>query len=163
MPEAMPEAMVGYDEDLFLWSQQQAAALRDAARRGVNLPVDWEHVAEEIESLGRSDRRRVESRLERLVEHLLKLEVSTAVAPRSGWERTVVEQRTRLRRLLRDSPSIAGQVPDMLADAAPAAARLAALSLRAFDEETGDASLEVRARRYTPDDVLGDWIPSGPA
>ena len=42
---------------------EQARALRDAARAGANLPVDWENVAEEIESLGRSDRREITSRL----------------------------------------------------------------------------------------------------
>jgi Domain of unknown function DUF29 len=49
-----------YDEDLVRWSEQQAAALRRAksmppAAAGVsNLPLDWENLAEEIESLGKN-------------------------------------------------------------------------------------------------------------
>jgi hypothetical protein len=36
-----------------IWSEEQARALRTAARSGTNLPVDWENVAEEIEALGK--------------------------------------------------------------------------------------------------------------
>ena len=43
-----------YERDFFLWTQQQAEALRKAAREGSNLPLDWENLAEETESLGRS-------------------------------------------------------------------------------------------------------------
>ena len=43
-----------YHADLALWSAQQAKALRSAARERSNAPVDWENVAEEIESLGAS-------------------------------------------------------------------------------------------------------------
>ena len=46
-----------YDEDFLLWTKEQAKLLREAAERGVNLPLDWENLAEEVESLGRSDRR----------------------------------------------------------------------------------------------------------
>jgi len=57
-----------YDTDFFAWTQHQAAALRakDFAA------LDLEHLAEEIESLGRSDRRAIASQLERLLLHLLK-------------------------------------------------------------------------------------------
>ena len=43
-----------YEEDTVAWSEQQAAALRAAARGGSNQPLDWENLAEEIESLGKS-------------------------------------------------------------------------------------------------------------
>jgi hypothetical protein len=46
-----------YDTDLVLWAEGQASALRDAARAGVNLPIDWLNVAEEIEALGKSQAR----------------------------------------------------------------------------------------------------------
>jgi hypothetical protein len=41
-----------YEEDFVRWTEQQAAALRAAARAGTNLPLDWENLAEEIDSLG---------------------------------------------------------------------------------------------------------------
>jgi hypothetical protein len=58
-----------YEQDFFLWTKEQAAALRLAkslplARTGdSNLPLDWENLAEEIESLGKSDRRELRSRI----------------------------------------------------------------------------------------------------
>ena len=52
-----------YDQDLVLWSEEQARALRAAANEGWNAPIDWEHVAEEIESLGKSDRRNLFPRI----------------------------------------------------------------------------------------------------
>lgn len=43
-----------YEEDFVRWTEQQAAALRAAARAAINLPLDWENLAEGIDSLGRS-------------------------------------------------------------------------------------------------------------
>jgi len=45
-----------YDEDFVAWSKQQAEALRAAARGGSNQQLDWENLAEEIGSLGKSQR-----------------------------------------------------------------------------------------------------------
>ncbi len=67
-----------YDDDFYAWTQHQAAVLR-------SLPVsdnrlDREHVAEEIEDLGKSERDAVRSRIRRIIEHLLKLAYSPAEA-----------------------------------------------------------------------------------
>ena len=59
-----------YDTDFFAWTQQQAAAL--AAGKASDL--DWANLAEEIESLGKHDRREIRNRLRVLVRHLLKWE-----------------------------------------------------------------------------------------
>jgi hypothetical protein len=79
----MPKTSGLYDRDFFLWTQEQAAALR--AVRKSNLPLDWDNLAEEIESLGKSDRRQLKSQIRRILRHLLKLEVSPAVDRRAGW------------------------------------------------------------------------------
>ena len=63
-----PDTAPLYDTDFFLWTQVQAAALRD----GKAQELDWANLAEEIESLGKSDRRALGSHLEGLVMHLLK-------------------------------------------------------------------------------------------
>jgi Domain of unknown function DUF29 len=56
--------MSDYDTDLLLWSERQAALLRRAAAgERVNDQVDWENIAEEIESLGKSDRRELTNRI----------------------------------------------------------------------------------------------------
>ena len=56
-----------YDRDFVLWTEEQAAALRRA--KGSNLPLDWENLAEEIESLGKSDRRALSSQIRRILHH----------------------------------------------------------------------------------------------
>ena len=69
----MPKIGELYDQDFVLWTEKQAAALR--AAKGSNLPLDWENLAEEIASLGKSDRRELRSQIRRVLRHLLKLEV----------------------------------------------------------------------------------------
>ncbi len=90
-----------YEADFFCWTQRMAEVLRsgDLSR------LDIENLAEEIESLGRSDRRTIESRLTVLLMHLLKWQFQSGM--RSGsWQGTIVEQRTRIRKLLQESPSL---------------------------------------------------------
>lgn len=45
-----------YDDDVALWAEQQSRLLRDAGRQRRNEPIDWDHVAEEIESAGQSQK-----------------------------------------------------------------------------------------------------------
>ena len=77
--------MSDYDTDFYGWTQAQAAAIRakDLAR------LDIEHLAEEIESLGRSERFAIESHLQNLLTHLLKWRYDPATEPRRGWRITI--------------------------------------------------------------------------
>jgi hypothetical protein len=63
-----PNSLAGYEQDFARWSAEQAALLREG---GFEF-VDLENVAEEIESLGRSDRKEIRNRQEVLLRHLLK-------------------------------------------------------------------------------------------
>ena len=86
-----------YEQDFVLWTKQQAAGLRRA--KGSNLLLDWENLAEEIESLGRSDRRELRSQITRVLRHLLKLEVSPSTenrAPDGGRRRTKLGMKSRV-------------------------------------------------------------------
>ncbi|SMH60643.1 DUF29 domain-containing protein [Azospirillum agricola] len=104
------DSRIGYDTDFLAWTEEQARLLREAARERINTPIDWENVAEEIESMGRSELRAVESALVRVIEHLLKLEHSPAVEPRGGWRWSVREQRDQANDALDDSPSLRGKL-----------------------------------------------------
>jgi Domain of unknown function DUF29 len=73
-----------YDQDLMLWSEEPARMLRAAADAGWNAPIDWVNVAEEIESLGRSERHALVSHIGIVIEHLLKLQASPATEPVRG-------------------------------------------------------------------------------
>ena len=79
----MADAGELYDRDFLRWTEQQAAILRRAASDS-NLPLDWENLAEEIESLGKSLRRELSSQLRRVLRHLFKLEASPADRPFAG-------------------------------------------------------------------------------
>ena len=97
-----------YDQDFHAWTADQASKLRRLHSERSNLDLDLVHLAEEIESVGVSDRREVLRRMTTIIEHLLKLQFSPASEPRGGWERTVRTQRRDLGRLFSQSPSLVG-------------------------------------------------------
>jgi hypothetical protein len=130
-----------YDQDFYIWTQTQAALMR----QGKWQEVDWEHVAEEIDALGKRDRRELASRLQVLVLHLLKWQYQPEQR-RGSWRRTIGEQRDQLHLLLEDSPSLRPQVPVLLARRYPYAQD------KALDE-TGLFTLPDTCP-FTPEQVL---------
>jgi hypothetical protein len=93
-----------YEQDFCLWIETTVKQLKE---KQID-ELDWEHLIEEIESLGKSDRRELRNRLTILLEHLLKLaywEQERATCSR-GWKDTIREQRRQINLLLKDSPSL---------------------------------------------------------
>jgi hypothetical protein len=152
-----------YDEDFLLWTQQQAKLLREAAERRVNFPLDWENLAEEIESLGKSQRSELRSRLTTIIEHLLKLEYSSAREPRNGWIGIIERTRGEAELLLGDNPSLRREVPELVATLFGKFGALALNDLIRRGELEKQLRDEILARPYTAEQVLGDWFPDGPA
>lgn len=146
-----------YETDPVAWAEDQAAALRQAAAAGSNLPIDFEHLAEEVEEL--ADRRRdaLEAALTRTIEHLLKLEHSPATAPRRQWPLSVAEHRVRAQTLIEDSGRLRQQLPDLLPRAWRNARKLAVkgLAIDGVDPSGLPADLP-----YSMDQILDDdWLP----
>ncbi len=110
----MSDVKPQYDEDFVLWSKSQAEALRAASRGATNQPIDWENVAEEIESLGISQKAALRSQMRRIVHHLLKLEFSRAAEPRRGWIESVGDARSEIEDLLELSPSLKSDLRNAL-------------------------------------------------
>ncbi len=110
MAKDKPQTALCYDEDFFEWTQRQA----DALRAGKWHELDAENLAEEIESLGKRDRRELGSRLQLLVMHLLKWAYQPEERSRS-WRSTISTQRDEMEKILADSPSLRRQVPGLLA------------------------------------------------
>ncbi len=81
-----------YDDDILLWSEQQAAAIRKLGKTGRDLPneLDVENVAEEIESVGRSELAAVESYLRLILLHLMKLAVEPGSQYAPHWRGEIV-------------------------------------------------------------------------
>ena len=73
-----------YDEDFYVWTQDQAKALRELAAERWNGPLVLLNLAEEVEELGRAERNACRSRVVRILEHFLGLAWSPAHLPRSG-------------------------------------------------------------------------------
>ena len=122
-----------YDDDTYTWAIQQADALR---RRSVN-EIDWDNVAEEIESVGKSEAKELISRFTVLLVHLLKLRFQPGRRGTS-WQRTIVEQRSAIADHLVDNPGLK-RVRDELfgrayRDALRAAARETGLPIDAFPQ-----------------------------
>ena len=149
-----------YDEDFVRWTEEQAAALRRVT--GSNLPLDWENLAEEIESLGKSDRRELRSQITRILRHLLKLEASSAAEPRAGWRVTIREARAEIESVLEDSPSLRREAQAMITKQIRAAAELAADDLGHPGEPIDAIQARLDKEHYTPEQVLGDWLPDEP-
>ena len=93
---ARPPAGDLYEHDFPLWAERQAALLR----AGRFDELDLDNLIEEVEDLGRRERDTVESFVETILEHLLKLDLARAERPRRGWLVTVDKQRARLARML---------------------------------------------------------------
>lgn len=143
-----------YDRDFYAWTQEQAAVLRGAGVSGTNLPVDWENVAEEVESMGLSDLNAALSYLSRVVEHLLKLEHSPARDPRRGWEESIVNARGEIELLLRKSPSLRRKIEEEMAWSYGRGRKVAAKGL-AVDPGFTPADLPADCP-YTLDELLDD-------
>ena len=102
-----------YAQDFYAWTQEQAALLREGAVQ----ELDLHHLAEEIESLGKSDRRALGSHLRNLVMHLLKWHYQPDKRLRGqSWQRTILEQRRRIDRLLQQNPSLRPTLPALIED-----------------------------------------------
>ena len=137
-----------YDTDFCAWAAAQAELLR-AGRLD---EADIARIAGEIEDLGKRDRREVASRIQTVIEHLMKLAASPATEPRAGWEATIARERVEIGRLLEDSPSLRVALPDVIAREERSARRLVArdMSLRG---EAPTVALDGLA--YDVDQVLG--------
>lgn len=109
-----------YDLDFYQWTQSQSDLLRVEEWE----QLDWQHIAEEIESLGKKDKRQVQSRLAVLITHLLKWEYQPDKRSPS-WRKTLREQRFRLTLVLSDSPSLKVGLPEFIAVVYPYAVETA--------------------------------------
>jgi len=94
-------SVISYDKDFYAWTLHNAELLR----QGKLKDIDAINIAEELESMGKSDRRQVINRLIVLLVHLLKWEYQKE-SRSDSWKGSIVEQRRRIIRLLEDSPSL---------------------------------------------------------
>jgi len=109
-----------YDRDFYAWANEQAALLR-AGRLSA---ADIAHIAEEIESMGRSEKRELTSRLAMLLAHLLKWRFQPGRRGRSR-QATIREQRSEVADVLADNPSLGARLDELLPNAYGKAVQIA--------------------------------------
>lgn len=136
-----------HETDFYAWTQEQVQLLKT----GQLHQIDWQNIAEEIEDMGRSEKRQLESRLELLIMHLLKWQFQPNLRSRS-WQLTIKEQRLRLEKLLQKNPSLQPNLTEAVEDVYP----LATLSA---ERETG-LSLFPETCPYTLTEILSlEFLP----
>jgi hypothetical protein len=103
-----------YEQDFYLWLKTTLTLLRE----GKLEQLDIENLIEEIDSMGRSEKKELKTRLVVLIEHLLKLQYWTEEKDYNarGCRNTVVEQRRQIAYTLADSPSLKGILNDVFLD-----------------------------------------------
>ena len=140
-----------YDADFFNWTQCTAQLIR----QGRFHEIDAEHVAEEIEVMGKRDRREIRSRLIVLVKHLLKWQFQPERRQRSSWGATIVEQRTQLALALNDSPSLRSvarnEIPKLYANAVRGAIRETRMDAGSFPSSCPYAAEEILDPDFFPE------------
>jgi hypothetical protein len=139
-----------YETDLVAWAREQA----DLARRGSVNSLDLANIAEELEGMVRVEHRALASQLERLMAHLLKWRYQPERRCRS-WRGSIRDSRTQIERLLADSPSLGGELPQLLQAEWPRACRWASdetrISRHAFPADCAWTQAELLDPDFLPD------------
>jgi hypothetical protein len=142
--------MIKYDEDFYGWIHEQSECLR----AGDWSAVDVAHVAEELETLGRSEQNAVVSYLEVLLRHLLKWTYQPARRGQS-WRRSIRVPRQRIARLIRRNPKLRHELLDFVAeayaDARENAADKTGLAFEEFPEHCPWTLPQVLDKDFWPD------------
>jgi hypothetical protein len=99
-----------YETDFNAWIQEHILLLKESRFN----EIDAVHLINELEDMGKSNQRELESRLECLIMHLLKWQYQPNKRSNS-WQATIKEQRRRLNRLLKDAPSLKNKMDEAIA------------------------------------------------
>jgi hypothetical protein len=146
----MSRNRAGYEEDFYAWTMEQARLLR----AGEFSAIDVENIAEEIEGMGRSDRREIKSCLIVLLAHLLKWQLQPEMRSTS-WAGTIREQRRKIGDLLDESPSLRPAVPEIVplayAETREDAAEETGLPQSTFHDTCPFTAEETLSREFLPE------------
>ena len=140
-----------YEKDVVAWAMEQAALLR----AGNLSALDIEHIAEEIEDVGKSEKRELASRMAVLLSHLLKWQHQPGRRG-SSWTRTLKEQRKAIAAAIRQTPSLKASLSDadwlagVWADAVTKA--VDETGLDSFPEDCPWSMVQVLSAEFFPED-----------
>ena len=139
-----------YDTDFYLWTQQQAALLR----QGQTMELDMANLAEEIEDMGKNNRLALESALSNVIMHLLKWRYQPERRGTS-WKLSIRNGRRQIEKRLKNSPSLKPQLPVIVQEEYPPAREDAAdetgLPLSTFPDQCPFTVEQLLDVEYWPD------------
>ena len=140
-----------YEQDFYLWTQTTAELLKQQKFDA----VDWGNLIEEIETLGRSEKRAVRSHLVILLQHLLKWQFQSERRSRS-WQNSIDNDREELSELLADNASLSGSfllesLPESYTKSRKKASYETTIYLENFPEECPYSLEEILHPEYLPE------------
>jgi uncharacterized protein DUF29 len=141
-----------YEQDVIAWANEQAALLR----AGKLSAIDIEHIAEEIEDVGKSEQRELASRMAVLLAHLLKWQYQPERRG-SSWQTTLRMQRAAIARRLKKTPSLTPMlmdnewISDMWGDACQQAAKEMQIGIAIFPESCSWSMKQALDEGFFPD------------
>lgn len=141
-----------YEQDYYLWLEQQVGCLR--SHRLDTLDING--LAEELEDMGRSEKRTVRNTITIVLMHLLKYEFQPSQRSKS-WEATLIEHRLRIRDLFEDSPSLKryAESPEVVQrcydDACKRASRETGLAESVFPKDCPYSLEQVLSETFLPE------------
>jgi hypothetical protein len=139
-----------YQTDFYNWALRQAGLLRTEDYAD----LDIENLIEEIEAMAKRDRRELERRLTRILEHLLKLLYEPQSQARRKWAQSILHQRLELVRFFQTNQALRTQVDDFIEDAYQDARKLAAAGV-----ETSVDAFPAQCPWTTAQILDEDWLP----
>jgi hypothetical protein len=149
-------SVVAHDQDFFLWTRQQAEALRRLAETRPNAEIDWPNLIEEVEDLGNEQEHAIVSHFIVTLIHLFKLSYVSNPEPRRHWTVEIDAQRDSLQRRMRSNPSLRARSEEILNDTWRSARRRLVLEFGRGAAIPGDCP-------FTLSQVLDDgWFPEPP-
>lgn len=101
-----------YEKDFYAWTQEQVSLMK----RNIWDKMDIVHLEEELESMGASEQRSLESKLTQLIMHMLKLKYQHDYVNTKSWIRSIKFQRNDIRRILLKNPSFNAKLTEVIAD-----------------------------------------------
>ena len=138
-----------YETDFYAWAKTQAAALQQENFE----QLDIANLIEEIEDMGKSQQRQLESRLIVLLAHLLKWQHQPGKQSRS-WQATIDVQRIQLHKLLKQNPSLRPSLATIITEAYEQARKLAwaetGLDLKAFSPTCPYTAVQILDDAFLP-------------
>ena len=108
----MTKASTSYDQDFYQWTLDQAESLK----KKEYAQLDLENLLEEIESLGNSEKRALESHMSNLFLHLLKRKYQPLMDSHS-WKYSIRNARRQVKKTLEKNPSLKSKVREIMQDA----------------------------------------------